>query len=218
VAKVSGLALGGGVELPLACDYVYASDRCKTMGLPETKYGIFPAWGGTELLSRRVGKALARWMVLEGGLMGKGGKGPAILDATQAKQIGLVDEVIPALDLDRVVQEKIASGTLKKRKWSIPNTGDVLKKVPAQWTARVNRYEVASLKELAANELKGLYFPALQLADERLTKSAAGKKVGRIQRERDMFRMANNMDGAERAGKKAAAEAAKKAEAEKPKA
>lgn len=216
VAKISGLALGGGTELPLACDYIFASDRAKTMGLPETKYGIFPAWGGTELLTRRVGTDLARFLVLEGGQMGKGGKGPAILNATQAKEIGLVDDVIPALEIDRVVAEKVASGELKKRNWKVPSKSEVLAKVGSNgnWAQKANRYETAKLEDLVQNELKGLYLPALKLADARLVRTAKGIKNGRIQQERDMLAMAQNMAGAERAAKKAAAAAAQ----DKPKA
>lgn len=207
ISKVNGLALGGGLELPLACDYIVASDKVKVMGLPETKYGIFPAWGGTERLATRIGGPLSRWMVLEGGLMGKGGKGPAILTAQEAKEIGLVDEIVPALDLDRVVQEKIDAGVFsQKRNGSVPSNDKVLAKLTEKWAKRHERYNNASLKDLAENELKGLYVPGLKLADERVQRTIQGVKTGRIQREVDLFRMAQNMDGADRAAKKAAAE------------
>ncbi|MBY0403124.1 MAG: enoyl-CoA hydratase/isomerase family protein, partial [Cyanobacteria bacterium] len=208
VSKISGLALGGGVELPLACDYIFASDKTKVMGLPETKYGIFPAWGGTERLALRVGGPLARFMILEGGQMGKGGKGPAILTADEAKQIGLVDEVIPALDLDRVVKEKLASGDLKVKKTrSIPDNATVAAKLSGKWAELHQKYSTATLESLAGNELKGLYLPGLKLADERIKRAVKGIKNSRLQNEKDLAKMASNMAGADRAARKAASEA-----------
>lgn len=216
VSKINGLALGGGVELPLACDYIFASDKTKVIGLPETKYGIFPAWGGTERLPLRVGGPLSRFMVLEGGLMGKGGKGPATLTAQEAKAIGLVDEVIPSLQLDRAVKEKLDSGALKVKKTRIVPDNDTVRS-RLQFTPGAerflqlhDRYSTASLKELGEKELQGLYMPALRLADDRVSRTVKGKKNGRIQEERDLLKMAQNMAGAERAAKKAAAAAPEK--------
>lgn len=206
ISKLNGLALGGGLELPLACDYIVASDKVKAIGLPEVKYGIFPAWGGTERLTSRIGAPLARWMVLEGGLMGKGGKGPAILDAQQAKAIGVVDEVVPALSLDQAVREKIASGAFsQKRNTALPKDGDVLSKLSGRWAELHARYADASLKDLAAKELKGLYLPAAALADKRLTRTSQGLGSSRFRDEADWLRMALNMDAVQRLERKAAA-------------
>jgi enoyl-CoA hydratase/3-hydroxyacyl-CoA dehydrogenase len=212
IAKVSGLALGGGVELPLACDYIFASDKSKVIGLPETKYGIFPAWGGTERTAERIGGPLSRFLILEGGQMGKGGKGPAILTAQEAKEIGLVDDVLPALDLDRVVKERLDAGAYStKRARRVVSADTVLAKLSPRWAAVHQRYATASLKDLTEKELKGLYYPALKLADARIERAVNGKKNSRIQQEKDLLAMAQNMAGADRAAKKAAAEKAPKA-------
>ncbi|HJL20326.1 MAG TPA: enoyl-CoA hydratase-related protein [Sandaracinaceae bacterium LLY-WYZ-13_1] len=82
IAAVNGFALGGGCELALACDFIHASEKAK-FGQPEVKLGVIPGFGGTQRLARRVGIARARELVFSG----------AMLDAAEAKRIGLVNEV-----------------------------------------------------------------------------------------------------------------------------
>ncbi|HXH92572.1 MAG TPA: 3-hydroxyacyl-CoA dehydrogenase NAD-binding domain-containing protein [Thermoanaerobaculia bacterium] len=95
VAAINGAALGGGCELALACDYRVMSDSPKAqIGLPETKLGIYPAWGGVTRLPRLIGLPSALDIILNG----------KTLDGKRAKKIGLVDEVVPAailLDIAR---------------------------------------------------------------------------------------------------------------------
>jgi 3-hydroxyacyl-CoA dehydrogenase/enoyl-CoA hydratase/3-hydroxybutyryl-CoA epimerase len=95
VAAINGAALGGGCELAISCDYRVMSDSPKAqIGLPETKLGIFPAWGGVTKLPRLIGLPAALDIILQGKTLG--GK--------RAKRIGLVDEVVPApilLDIAR---------------------------------------------------------------------------------------------------------------------
>ncbi len=87
VAAINGAALGGGCELALACDYRVMSDGPKAqIGLPETKLGIYPAWGGVTRLPRLIGLPAALDIILNG----------KTLDGKRAKKIGLVDEVVPA--------------------------------------------------------------------------------------------------------------------------
>jgi len=101
LAAVNGFALGGGCELAMACDLVYASDKAK-FGQPEVNLGVIPGFGGTQRLARRVGVGKARELVFTGD----------IIDANEAHRIGLCEAVVPAAELQahvRKVAEKIAS-------------------------------------------------------------------------------------------------------------
>ncbi len=84
IAAVNGFALGGGCELALACDLIYASDKAR-FGLPEVTLGVIPGFGGTQRLARRVGVGKAREMVFTG----------VAIDAAEALSIGLADRVFP---------------------------------------------------------------------------------------------------------------------------
>jgi enoyl-CoA hydratase len=84
VAAVNGFALGGGCELALACDFIYASENAK-FGLPEVSLGILPGFGGTQRLTRLVGRARAKELIFTGDM----------IDAARAKEIGLVMDVVP---------------------------------------------------------------------------------------------------------------------------
>ena len=85
VAAIAGYALGGGCELALSCDWRVAAANAK-LGQPEIALGVIPGAGGTQRLTRLVGPARAKDLVLTG----------RIVDATEALQIGLVDRVVPA--------------------------------------------------------------------------------------------------------------------------
>ena len=88
IAAVNGYALGGGLELALACD-IRVSAAGARFGLPETKLGIIPAAGGTQRLPRVIGWGRARYLILTGD----------IIDATEAERLGLVSAVVPQEDL-----------------------------------------------------------------------------------------------------------------------
>lgn len=85
IAAVNGFALGGGCELALACDFIYASTSAK-FGQPEVKLGIVPGFGGTQRLPRRVGPGLARELIYTG----------RMIDAQEALRIGLINRVCEA--------------------------------------------------------------------------------------------------------------------------
>lgn len=100
IGAINGFALGGGCEIALACDFLYASDKAK-LGQPEVNLGITPGFGGTQRLLRRVGIARARELCYTGDAIG----------AEEALRIGLVNAVVPHAELlprARATAEKIA--------------------------------------------------------------------------------------------------------------
>jgi len=88
IAAVNGFALGGGLELAMACHFRIASDNAK-MGLPEVTLGLIPGYGGTQRLPQLVGKGRAMEMIMTA----------AMISAEEAKQFGLVNYVVPQAEL-----------------------------------------------------------------------------------------------------------------------
>jgi enoyl-CoA hydratase len=95
IAAVSGYALGGGCELAMMCDMIFAADTAM-FGQPEIKLGVIPGMGGSQRLTKLVGKAKAMDMILTGRMM----------DATEAERCGLVARVLPA---EKLLDETLAA-------------------------------------------------------------------------------------------------------------
>jgi enoyl-CoA hydratase len=95
IAAVNGFALGGGSEIALACDFIYASENAK-FGLPEITLGIIPGFGGTQRLPRLIGQSMAKEMIFTG----------KMISAAEAKDLGMVNRVVSA---DALIPEVTAT-------------------------------------------------------------------------------------------------------------
>jgi enoyl-CoA hydratase/3-hydroxyacyl-CoA dehydrogenase len=104
IAKLDGLALGGGAEIALAADTIIATEK-GNIGFPETGIGIYPGLGGTQRTIQYIGKELAKYLVFTG----------KIIDAKTAASIGLIEYIVPHDEIDRMITDLIGSGTLLKK-------------------------------------------------------------------------------------------------------
>ena len=107
IACVNGFALGGGCEMAMACDIIYASETAK-FGQPEVNLGIMPGFGGSQRLARLVGKGVAKEMCLTGRLV----------DAAEAKAMGLAARVFPAAGFMEECT-RVARGLAAKGRFSL---------------------------------------------------------------------------------------------------
>lgn len=121
LAAINGFALGGGLELALACDLRFASENAK-LGLPEVSLGLIPGFGGTQRLPRIVGKAIALEMILGGNM----------IDANRAYQIGLLNAVHSSATLmeetEKFVQKLTTNNSFvaqKTARWAVQSGMDV---------------------------------------------------------------------------------------------
>lgn len=107
IAAVNGFALGGGSEVALACDFIYACEKAM-FGLPEINLGLIPGFGGTQRLARLVGKNKAKELLFTG----------EMISAADAMAIGMVNKVCPQTDLMETVK-KTAQAIAKKGRVSL---------------------------------------------------------------------------------------------------
>lgn len=94
IAAINGYALGGGLELAMACDIRIASEKAR-IGQTEVNVGLIPGWGGTQRLPRLVGKGIAKELIFTG----------KMIDTTTAERIGLINMVVPPEKLKAAVEE-----------------------------------------------------------------------------------------------------------------
>ena len=127
IAAINGFALGGGLELAMACHFRIASDNAK-MGLPETSLGVIPGYGGTQRLAQLVGKGRAMEMILTAGM----------IDAETAKIYGLVNHVVPQAVL--VATYTILAHKIMKN--SPVAIGKAIEAVNANFISGINGFEV----------------------------------------------------------------------------
>ncbi|KYK26729.1 hypothetical protein AYK20_08710 [Thermoplasmatales archaeon SG8-52-1] len=104
IAKLNGLALGGGAEIALTADNIIATEK-GSIGFPETGIGIYPGLGGTQRTTHNIGKELAKYLIFTG----------KILDAKTAESIGLVDYIFPPDKIDSKISELVASNKIIKK-------------------------------------------------------------------------------------------------------
>lgn len=126
IAAVNGFALGGGLELAMACHFRVASDNAK-MGLPEISLGLIPGYGGTQRLPQLVGKGRAMEMIMTAGM----------LTAEEAKQYGLVNHVVPQAELLEFTKG-IANKIIKNAPFAISKA---IKSINANFTDGKNGFD-----------------------------------------------------------------------------
>lgn len=127
IAAINGFALGGGLELAMACHFRIASDNAK-MGLPETSLGVIPGYGGTQRLPQIIGKGRAMEMIMTAGM----------IDAETAKIYGLVNHVVPQSDLFATYMT-IATRIMKNSPVAIAKA---IEAVNANFISGVNGFDV----------------------------------------------------------------------------
>jgi 3-hydroxyacyl-CoA dehydrogenase / enoyl-CoA hydratase / 3-hydroxybutyryl-CoA epimerase len=145
VAAIHGVALGGGFEIALACDYrVASSDSATKVGLPETNLGILPAWGGSTRLPKLIGLPNALAAIMNG----------RQYPAAQALKLGMIDSIVPREHLTTVAIRKIQESGGKKRpsKMHLSNRPPLFQVIKAQAErkalARTRGHYPAPLKAL----------------------------------------------------------------------
>jgi enoyl-CoA hydratase/3-hydroxyacyl-CoA dehydrogenase len=201
VARLDGLALGGGLELALACDSIVATPR-STMAFPETGLGIYPGLGGTQRTRRRIGIGLTKWMVLTG----------ETLAAADAAAIGLIDRVVDHHELDDAVEEAIEAGTeTPPDRPALPERFVILEEFFRDHTADDLREGRADTREdewlIRAVKRVGARAPiALQFAETLITEGADRPLEEGLQMELDhvaeIFRTRDAHEGLSALGKK----------------
>jgi enoyl-CoA hydratase / 3-hydroxyacyl-CoA dehydrogenase len=202
IARVQGLALGGGLELALACDAIVASEKA-AFGFPETSIGIIPGLGGMPRSMRKIGKPLAKYLVLAG----------PVIAARKALNLGLVDHVAHATDLDEKIMQ-LASTLSKSRKSQPrgpqdPEFSRVQEEFSDANVGKVIRGEGMEGNELRAQLHKQISFKAplaVKMANRAMDEGEKLPLEKALELESayslDLFRTADALEGLESVGKR----------------
>ena len=196
VARVQGLALGGGAELALACDWIAASPKA-CFGFPETGIGIYPGLGGTQRLPRRIGLPLAKYLIYTGQVLG----------AEEARALGLVDALVPFAGLDEACEELAGRGPAPERR-APEAPGDAAWQPLWDFFARWSVDQILageadtggdSRLEKAVQKMRGRSAFALRLAEKLLERSAELPLEAGLQEElahlREVFAFPDALEG-----------------------
>ena len=135
IAKLDGLALGGGAEIALAADTIIATEK-GSIGFPETGIGIYPGLGGTQRTTQYIGKELAKYLIFTG----------KILDAKNAASIGLIEYVVSAEEIDSKISELINTGKLLKK------SSKRLAKLPEEYEKIKEHFSDNNLQSMLSGE------------------------------------------------------------------
>ncbi|WP_096391829.1 enoyl-CoA hydratase/isomerase family protein [Halopenitus persicus] len=140
IAKIDGYALGGGLELALACDFRIASNR-STIGLPEVDIGLIPGGGGTQRLAEIVGSSLTKRLTMTG----------EHVSADTAQEWGILDDVVEAENLDEAV-DQFSNQIAEKPPTAIRALKDVINMYRETGLEEGRRYERRVINELHHTE------------------------------------------------------------------
>ncbi len=163
VAAIHGVAVGGGYEISLACDWRIASpDRATKIGLPETKIGLLPAWGGSTRLPRLIGLPKALDIIL-------GGKTVA---SKLALKLGMIDDIVPAENLVAFAAKKIQQGKPQRKNHWLTNNALVVSVISSR------------LRPQLFKKTRG-HYPAVTKALEVVTKGISKSVFDSLVLERD---------------------------------
>jgi 3-hydroxyacyl-CoA dehydrogenase/enoyl-CoA hydratase/3-hydroxybutyryl-CoA epimerase len=178
IAAISGACLGGGCELVLTCDYRICSDSPDTkIGLPETKLGIIPGFGGCVRLPRTVGLPASLDIILAG----------KAVDGRKAEKMGLVDANVPAGQLEayalKMAREKIDAGAKKRRK--IYQPAGAMNKFMNSFVGKPVVFSQA--RKSVLKETKGFYPAPLKALDVIAKTYGMGNRDRALQIEADAF-------------------------------
>jgi len=137
IARVTGYAMGGGLELAMACDLIFAHETA-SLGQSEAGLGFIPGWGGCRRLADRIGKATAKRLFYTSRILG----------AREAHDIGLVDEVGPADEINQAIGE-CTDAICRNSAHALASFKKIINESPAEQSSRDYNLEIEALESVA---------------------------------------------------------------------